>query len=239
MRGSLSYCWCTRCHSNGDGTVTCGEPHLFPRPTSKQIIRADYKSVFFFFCNGEMMKIRNGRRRPGLPSAQASQMCHDDTSTQRSNALAGHDGCQLWLRLAEGSEACRLAQTKAATLFWGFSWQPAFLFFSKLLCPLNSLRSADFHKGIHTHNARCFGGVWGVVCKASTVACGDGVWFFVAEAHGIHRLTSIADYSLERETQCTASLQCNTRGHYNCLYENQEAYREWRTVKEWKWLGLD
>lgn len=34
---------------------------------------------------------------------------------------------------------------------------------------------------------------------ASTVACGDGVWFLVTEAHSIHRLTSIADNSLERE----------------------------------------
>lgn len=71
----------------------------------------------------------------------------------------------------------------------------------------DSLHSFVGHKGVHTHNAGCFGGVWGVVCKASAVARGDGVWFLVTEAHGIHRLTSIADYSLEREKECIASLQ--------------------------------
>lgn len=81
MKVTLSYCCCSCCHSDGNGTVTCGEPHLFHRPPSRQIMRADDTSVFLSF-NAEMMKIRNGRRRPGLPSAQ---MCHDDTSTQGSN----------------------------------------------------------------------------------------------------------------------------------------------------------
>lgn len=71
-------------------------------------------------------------------------------------------------------------------------------FFNKVVVSLTTLKCLDIEKNVDTHNAGCFGGFWWIVGKASTVACGDSVWFLVTEAHSIHRLTSVADYSLER-----------------------------------------
>lgn len=145
IKGSLSYCCCSCCHSDGDGTVTCGEPHLFHRPPSKQIIRADYTSVFISF-NGEMMKIRNGRRRPGLSSAQ---MCHDDTSTLGSNPLGGHSKCQLRLRRVEGSKGMKTGtQQQLAHCFVASHDGPHLYFLIKFLCLFNNLRSTDIQKGL-------------------------------------------------------------------------------------------
>lgn len=214
MKGSLSHCCCSCCHSDGDGTVTCGEPHLFQRPPSKQIIRADYTSVFISF-NGEMMKIRNGRRRPGLPSAQ---MCHHGTSTLGSNPLGGHSECQLRLSRRRDQRAWRLAQTIAGTLFWGISWQPI-----KFLCLFNNLRSTDIQKGL----ILTIPGVLGV----SGGLCVKLPLWLVETVCGFLLLRPIAsiDWLLLRITRwkeknyACASLQHNTRGCKYCLYEKQES----------------
>ncbi len=126
MSGSLSYCCCTRCHSNGDGTVTCGEPHLFHWPPSKQIIRDDYTSVFSFvmvkWWRSEMAgeDLVYHQHKPHR-CAMMTQALKGQTRSQGTT----HASCDsAGLR---GQRARRLAQTKAATLFWGFSWQPVFI----------------------------------------------------------------------------------------------------------------
>ncbi len=126
MRGSLSYCCCTRCHSNGDGTVTCGEPHLFHRPPSKQIIRADYTSVLYFvmvkwwrseMAGEDLVYHQHKPHRCAMMTQALKGQTRSQGTTHASCDSAGLRGQRAW----------RLAQTKAATLFWGFSWQPAFI----------------------------------------------------------------------------------------------------------------